>query len=204
MESSGTMDAHIASVCKKASYSLWRIGKLRHILDQSTTEKLVHAFVSSRIDYCNSLFYGLYDYQLKKLQHIQNSAARLVIRRKLERHIDMTPILRELHWLPVEARVEFKNLCIIFKLIRHGESAPFYLKELIEVHVPTIRTKSCDSVKLVHHNIRPKPTRAYGDRAFCMYAPQLWNSLPVSLRDITSFASFRSSLKTYMFRKYYC
>ncbi|KAK6186889.1 hypothetical protein SNE40_006150 [Patella caerulea] len=105
--------------------------------------------------------------------HIQNSAARLVIRRKLERHMDTTPILRELHWLPLKARVEFKNPCIIFKLIHHGESAPFYLTELIEIHVPKICTKSCDRVKLVNHNMRPKPSRAYGERAFCIYAPHL-------------------------------
>jgi hypothetical protein len=204
IESSGSMDAHVAKVCKTASYSLWRISKLRNILDQSSTEKLIHAFVTSRIDYCNSVFFGLYDYQFRKLQHIQNSAARLVTRRKLERHIDMTPILRELHWLPVKARVEFKNLCIIFNLIRCGESAPFYLKELIQVHQPTDRnTRSCMSINLVQRNFKPKPSRTYGDRAFSVYAPILWNGLPPSLRNMTTFAPFKSALKTFIFRKYF-
>ena len=64
----------------------------------------------------------------------------------MDRRADMTPILHELHWLPVVVRVEFKILCIILKLIRHGESAPQYITELISVHESNIRTKSCDGV----------------------------------------------------------
>ena len=92
----------ITNVCKTASYSLWRIGKLRRLLDQ------IHAFITSKLDYCNSLFWGLYDYQFGRLQHIQNAAARLVVRGQIRRHDDITPVLRELHWLPVVVRVEFK------------------------------------------------------------------------------------------------
>ena len=63
VDSAGTMNAHISSVCEVASHSLWRIGKLRKYFDQSSTEKLIHAFVTSRLDYSNSLYLGLYDYQ---------------------------------------------------------------------------------------------------------------------------------------------
>ena len=113
MDSTGIMNIHINNVCKAAAHSLWRIGKLRKLLDQYATEKLIHAFVISRLDYCNSLFFGLSGYHLKKLQHIQNAAARLVVRRRIERHADMVPILQELHWLPVEFRIQFKLLSII-------------------------------------------------------------------------------------------
>ena len=156
VDSSGTMKAHINSVCKAASHSLWRIGKLRNLLDQSSTEKLIHGVVTSKLGYCNSLYFGLYDYQIKKLHNLQNAAARLVTRRRLERHTDMTPILREPHWLAVELRIEFKTLCITFKIIRHPESAPQYLADLVTVHVPRVRTESCDGLKLTVSKFRPR------------------------------------------------
>ena len=59
-----TMSDHISSVCKAASYSLWRIGKIRHLLDRQNTEKLVHAFLTCKLDYCNSLLFGISDYQI--------------------------------------------------------------------------------------------------------------------------------------------
>ena len=103
------MSRNVSHVCRVASHSLWRIGKLRKCLDQSSTEKLIHAFVTSRLDYCNSLYFGLYNYQVQKLQHMQNAAARLVIwKRFVDSRSDMTPILFDLHWLPFKVRVEFK------------------------------------------------------------------------------------------------
>ena len=81
------------------------IGRLRKYLDQSTTEKLVHAFITSKLDSCNSLLAGLPDSELSKLQSVQNTAARLVNRSKECEHI--TPVLQRLHWLPVKARIDF-------------------------------------------------------------------------------------------------
>ncbi|XP_077980250.1 uncharacterized protein LOC144435535 [Glandiceps talaboti] len=75
-----SMSAHVANLCRSASYALWKIGKIRNFLDQNSTEKLIHAFVTSRLDYCNSLLFGLPAYEIRKLQMIQNSAARLVVR----------------------------------------------------------------------------------------------------------------------------
>ena len=73
VDSAGTMDCHLRSVCSTASHSLWKIGKIRKFLDRNSTEKLIHAFVTSKLDYCNSLFFGLNDKQIHKLQKIQNS-----------------------------------------------------------------------------------------------------------------------------------
>ena len=137
------------------------------------------------------------------MQHIQNAAARLVVRRRLDRRADMTPILHELHWLPVVVRVEFKILCVIFKLIHHGESAPKYLTELISVYESNIRTRSCNGVRLNHPKVCPKPSKAYGDRAFFIYAPTLWNRLPAYLRAITNCGIFKSHLKTFLFKRHY-
>ena len=73
------------------------LGKIRTLLDKAATEKLGHAFVTSRLDYCNSVLYGCPGFQLNKLQSVQNAAARLVKCRKKYDHI--TPILFDLHWL---------------------------------------------------------------------------------------------------------
>ena len=206
MDSAGLKEDQIKSVCSKASHSLWRIGKIRHLLNKSSTEKLVHGFVTSKLDYCNSLFLGLPAYKIKKLQHIQNAAARLVTRRKLERHANMTPILKELHWLPIEQRVRFKILCIIFKLLQHSDSAPCYLTDIIQIQTSAYRTRSSAEIRLVPflHKVHGKRTsQQYGNRAFGVAAPLLWNSLPSSLRSFTLFSRFKSNLKTFLFKQHF-
>lgn len=202
LNSTGTMDMHITTICRSASYALWRIGRIRKLLDQPAAEKLVHAFVTSRLDYCNSLLYGCYAHQLKKLQHLQNAAARMVICKKLPRNADISPFLRQLHWLPIEARVLFKVVCIIFKII-HSDTSPIYLRELISVNDGVRRLRNTEGTTLCHPNFGKKPTRAYGDRAFAVYAPLVWNSLPVSLRILSCYNSFKITLKTHLFRKFY-
>ena len=86
-----SMTNHVQNVCKNASYSPWRIGKIRHLLDNSSAEKLVHAFVTCRLDYCNAVLYGIPAYQLNKIQVIKNSAARLVscISKRDRQHITL-------------------------------------------------------------------------------------------------------------------
>ena len=110
-----SMSSQVANICKTASYSLYRIGKVRKYIDNTTCERLVHAFISSRLDYCNSLLAGLPSYLIKRLQVIQNSAARLVTGINLKMSIHITPVLRQLHWLPVSQRIDFKILCLIYK-----------------------------------------------------------------------------------------
>ena len=103
--------------------ALSNIGRVRKYLDQTNTERLVHAFITSRLDYCYSLLYGVPEKDLNKLQRLQNSAARLVTRTKPRDHI--TPVLRTLHWLPVRQRITFKILLIVYKIV--NQIAPAYL-----------------------------------------------------------------------------
>jgi len=111
IDSNLTMKSHINNVCRTASLSLRNIGKRRRYLGQDDTERIVHAFVTTRLDYCNSIIFGTSKHNLSKLQRLQNSAARLVTRTKIRAHI--TPVLKDLHWLQIE-RLVFKILLIVF------------------------------------------------------------------------------------------
>ena len=119
---------HVNSVCKSSFYQLRRIVKIRKYLSLKTTQTLVHAFITSKIDNCNSLLFGIPTHLLKKLQYVQNAAARVITGSRKFDHI--TPVLKELHWLPVEQRIVFKVLLITFKAL-HG-LAPRYISDIID------------------------------------------------------------------------
>ena len=105
-DSEGTMSAHVSNLCKKASFALWKIGKIRSLLDSNVTQRLVHAFVTSRLDCCDSLLFGIHANEISKIQSIQNSAARLVM--QIHKYDSITPFVKELHWLPYSRRIKFK------------------------------------------------------------------------------------------------
>lgn len=96
--------------CGAAFYHLHNIRRIRKYLSQDIVETLIHAFVTSRIDYCNSLLFGLPAFQISKIQRMQNAAARVIFMKSKYRHI--TPLLKELHWLPVTYRIQFKVILI--------------------------------------------------------------------------------------------
>ena len=162
-------------------------------LDSKSTEILVHAFITCRLDQCNSLLYGLPDTQLSKLQRIQNSAARLVTLSRKHDHI--TPILYDLHWLPIKFRIMYKINLLTYKCL-HG-TAPIYLQELIHQYVPSRNLRSsCQSLLT-----SVKPSTRYGHRSFCVATAELWNILPLHVKNSLTINQFKKSLKTYLFTK---
>ena len=177
------MDVHITKTCSSAFYYLYNIRHIWKYLSKSSTETLIHAFITSRLDYCNSLLYGLPKYQLSKLQRVMNASARLVCCAPKSCHI--TPLLRELHWLPVCYRIEYKIILLTFKVLHN--MAPDYLRHLISVLPPSsynLRRNHDSAVLLTYPKIRTK--RTLGDRSFSCAAPRLWNLLPTTIRSISS------------------
>ena len=187
-------EAHIKHLCKTSFFHLRNISKLRPTLTLADSERLVHAFVSSRLDYCNALLIRIPSKSLQRLQYIQNSAARILMRVRKYDHI--TPILRSLHWLPISFRTEYKVSLLTHQCI-HG-NAPPYLKELVSPQPSTrsLRSSNTNLLKTPKTNLR-----TMGDRAFCSVAPELWNALPAHLRAPQSVDSFKKGLKTYLFNK---
>ena len=130
------------------------------------------------------------------LQYVHNSAARVLTRTKPWEPI--TPILARLHWLPVKSRITYKVLLLTYK--SHHGLAPQYLSDLIHQYVPRRRLRSSDSGQLA------KPSsdlKTFGERAFSVAAPTLWNSLPKDIRDSPTLDIFKSALKTHLFSTAY-
>ena len=181
---------------EKPFFEIRNIGRIRSYLGSKAAAMLVHAFVSSKLDYCNSLLYGAPKKHLDKLQRVLNSAARVVC--KVSKRSHMTPILKSLHWLPVCERINFKVLLLTFKAL--NGLAPKYLTELLCEHVPQRALRSGDQHLLT---VPRTELKMYGDRCFAKAAPKLWNELPVQIRRTEDLTSFKCELKTFLFRKAY-
>ena len=191
MDPSLTLVPHVNMSVSTSFHQIRDLARVRRFLIQDAAATAVHAFVTSRIDYCNSLLYGLAHSTVAKLQHVHNSAARLVTHTRKYEHI--TPVLEQLNWLPVLQRIQFKVLLLTYKAL-HG-LAPSYLADLLDT--PRGHRLEQDNLLLV-----PKTKLVnYGDRSFSKAAPQLWNNLPSKIRHSPSVDSFKSRLKTYMYQK---
>ena len=96
----------ITKICSSSFYYIYNIRRIRKYLSQQSTETLVHAFITSRLDYCNGLLYGLPDCLLNKLQRVQNACARLIYKEQKFCHV--TPLIYELHWLPIRYIITYR------------------------------------------------------------------------------------------------
>ena len=175
LDSNLTLSNHISAVCKTAFFALYKIGKIRPFLSLESTKTLVHAHVLSRLDFCNGILFGLPDNEIQKLQRVQNAAARLVTRAKKYDHI--SPILFQLHWLPIKYRINFKILSLVFLCLH--DLAPSYLQELLVQYHPRRNLRSQSRSLLVSPRIN---TQFYGARSFQSYAPELWNNIPEKIK----------------------
>ena len=187
------LESHVKSLCRNCFFHLRNIAKLRSIVSHSELEMSIHAFISSRLDYCNSLFTRLNQSSVHRLQLVQNAAARLLTRSKKSRHI--TAILATLHWLPIHFTIQYKVLLLTYKAV-HGQ-APTYIQELIHRHNPRRALRSTDPALLSVPRTRLKTK---GDTSFEAMAPRLWNTLPLNLRLTLSIDSFKRQLKTHLYK----
>ena len=173
--------------------------RIRPRLDLNTSVLLANALVSSRLDYCNSLFLSLTDFELRRLQLVQNSLCRFVTRSSKYCHI--TPQLEKLHWLPIKYRIQFKIGLITYKTLNQGE--PVYLRELIHPYTSSRNTRrSTPKLKFLHtptFDRKVHKSVKHFSNSFSHYAPILWNSFPFQIRNSPSVTSFRRHLKTHLF-----
>ena len=152
----------IQYVSKSVRYQLRNLGFIRKYLNRSAIEKITHALISSRLDFGNGLLFSSPHNLLAKLQRLQNAAARVVtLSNKYSR---ITPVLKSLHWLPVEKRVVFKIILLLFHcilllfhmaIISHG-SAPQYNIGLIKHYFPSRQLRSQNSGLLVTPRVKTR------------------------------------------------
>ncbi len=188
-----SMDSQVTAVCKSAFFQLRNISRIRRYLTTDAVKILVHSLVMSRLDYGNALYCGLSKSNLSKLQRAQNAAARVVTLTNRRAHI--TPILCTLHWLPIEFRVSFKVLVLVYRAI-NGQ-APEYIINMLSIHQLSKGLRSGNR-RLLH--VPRTRMVTYGDKAFSCSAPRLWNALPEDIRQANSLLMFRKKLKTFYFR----
>ncbi|XP_053364370.1 deoxynucleoside triphosphate triphosphohydrolase SAMHD1-like [Clarias gariepinus] len=157
-----SFQSHVKRITKSAFYHLRNISRLRPSLSVSVKETLIHSFISSRLDYCNAILSGLPNKALDRLQYIQNAAARVLTGTRPWHHI--TPILKQLHWLPIKSRISYKVLLLTYKSL-HG-LAPHYLTDFLHPYTPLRSLWSSSKGQLIVPRSRLK---TFGDRAFHVF-----------------------------------
>ncbi|KAM9480584.1 uncharacterized protein ACWYII_007114 [Salvelinus alpinus] len=193
-----SFSTNIKAVTRSCRFMLYNIRRVRPCLTQEAAQVLIQALVISRLDYCNSLLAGLPACAIKPLQLIQNAAARLVFNFPKFSHV--TPLLRSLHWLPVEARIRYKTMVLAYGAVR-GTALP-YLQALIRPYTQTRALRSSTSGLLASLPLRKYSSRSAQSKLFAALAPQWWNKLPHDARSAESITTCRRHLKPHLFKEY--
>ena len=190
------MHENINNVCKSLYLEIRRMKHMSKYLSENSLKTIASSYILSRLDYCNSLYVNITNENIQKLQKAQNYAARVIFKKCTYCHA--TPLLIELHWLPVKARIEYKLAVLTFKCL--NDLAPIYLVQLIEKYSPPRALRSSNCNLLIEKKCNYK---TLGERSFAVSAPRLWNSLPIQLRMAQSLENFKILMKTHLFRQYY-
>ena len=153
---------------------------------------MASAIVGSRLDYCNSLFAGTSVSNLARLQLVQNTFARIVAQKSRFDHI--TPVLSELHWLPVRHRINFKIAALTHRVLQSQQ--PSYLTALIPHYAPVRSLCSSSSLSIC---VSLRKTSMATSRSLSSVAPKMWNSMSGHLSSIPTLPAFRRALKHHFF-----
>lgn len=191
LDSHLSFDDHITGVVRACNYHLRALHHIRHLIDREAANTMACSIVCSRLDYCNSVLYGVTDANIGRLQRVQNSLARVVYNAPYRS--SATALRRTLHWLPIKERISYKIAMLTFKVRLHQQ--PTYLAELIVDYIPSWSLRSSGTNLLVE----PRKKTLIASRAFSCASPHIWNSLPPAARSSTSFDTFRRHVKTFLF-----
>ena len=190
-DSSLNFRKHISQTCRACFYHIRDLRRIRKNLSLDLAKHIAVALVSSKLDYCNSLFHNMPEKDIARLQRVQNCLARVVT--NAPRFSRPVPILKQLHWLPVNFRIHFKICAITFRTLK--ENQPAYLADLLVRPKCSKYLCSTNSNRFVVPRIKTKA----GSRAFSISGPALWNALPVPIRNAKTILTFRKLLKSHPF-----
>ena len=211
-DSTLSMSDHISAISKSCFSHIRDLRRIRNTLDLTTAKTIATSLVHSRLDYCNSLFLNLPSSQLNRLQLILNSAARAVAKHPKFHHV--SPLLKSFHWLKINQRIQYKILSLTYKTLQSQQ--PVYLFSRLALQTKT-KTRSSTAVTLLRPTVTSRLKLT--NRSFTHYAPALWNTLPLEMRQPTSSthppntsnmpilalssSQFHNRLKTFLFHLSY-
>jgi hypothetical protein len=193
-----TMKDQVTALCRSCFFQLRQLRLIRSSLTMDAAKTLAQSFVGGRLDYCNSLLYGISDNLLRRVQSVQNAAARFITGTRKYDHI--TPVLRDLHWLPVRQRITFKIATLMYRCL-NGLAPAYLMGDCITISsMPGRRQlRSSTSGQLYIPRTR---TMTFGPRSFKVSGPTIWNDLPDRMKDPSlSKDSFKKLLKTFLFSR---
>ena len=181
-----------SNICESCFYHIHDLRRIRRHIPLSTAKTISNALISSRLDYGNSLLNNIAKQDLSKLKGVQNCLARIVLR--VPRFSPSLPLLKQIHWLPVNYRIQFKLPTLTYRALAIHQ--PPYLASLLHFsNIPRqIRSSTSQQLSI------PRTKLNLRKRAFSVAAPILSNELPTTLTYFESLASFRKNLKTYLFK----
>mgnify|MGYP003417234206 FL=1 len=188
MDSNLTFNNHVASVAKSCYYHIRAFRHIRPMLTSDMAKTVASSLIGARLDYANAVLYGTSASNINCLQLVQNTVARVVTGLKKSDHI--SPTLRDLHWLPVRYRINFKTTVLTYKA--QTSAAPLYLSSLISSYSPSRALRSTSQNLLTV----PRCKTVFSSRGFRIAAPTLWNALPDSVTSSTNVETFKRWLKT--------
>ena len=189
-------NAHVTNISRTCYFELRRLASIRRLLTSIATATLVSAFVLTRIDYCNSLMFGSTHDLTSHYQLIQNYAAQVILR--LSKSSSITIHLKSIHWLPVKVTSTYKIACLCYHC--HSSTAPSCVTDMLhKKQLPSRNTRS--SSNTMHLLNRPAHSKAtLGDHSFSFATSSVLNSISNDVMCAPSLSSFKSRLKTYLFR----
>ena len=192
MDNRLSLSKNITAVTWTCRFFLYNIRRIRSFLTTYSTQLLIQAMVLSRLDYCNSLLAGLPASAIRPLQLIQNAAARLIF--NAPKYTHTTQLLTDLHWLPVIARIKFKD---IGACIPGSQGISPRLHPTAHQTLHTGQTSTAPLPLDIWHPLPVTPSQLVHD---IVMAPRWWNDLPVDVRTAETLSTFKRRLKTHLFR----
>ena len=197
LDSNLTVKQHVIKICQTAYYELKRISSIRRYLTEDAAKQLVTSCVLSRLDYCNSLLMGTPNSVIQPMQKVQNTAARLILR--APHHQNFTPLVQQLHWLPVSEQTKYKTACLSYNEITG--SAPSYLSKLLHFYSLSRSLRSSSDTCML--KIQRFNRKTHGFRTFSHFGTHTWHNLPQDIRHSATLSSFKSQRKTFHFSEYF-